>query len=249
MSEVEDIESDLDLLPDDEKDTGQEVDAATAVAATIFDSVPLNLSFSKAASVKAQAEMLKDVDGGQFFLVDEKDRVNSQIERQKEVDKDFFELVAQIIQDSEEKLRLEREEWAHTVSSVGGVEMTGAEWADLAKRLRNDEDLRNKLMDSLRKRGLSEEDAKARYDKITQIADIAAIPPSQRTPDQQQIIDDAEQDPDFRQDMQTVSEHMEGMKKAQEFVDKPTLEKQAAEPAVAQAQTVRPVVKGTDMGF
>lgn len=49
--------------------------------------------------------------------------------------------------------------------------MKNAEWDKLAERLRNDEDLRRRVIDVLKARGMSDDEAEARYDRVTQVAE------------------------------------------------------------------------------
>lgn len=247
MTKAEDLQSDLDS-PDD-IDAGHETDTATAVAAQIFDSVPLKVSFAKAAFIKAQVEIEKGLDGADNFIrIDSSDRSTAR-SNENESDERFLDYVANVLADAERLRRREREEWERTVSSVGGVQMTGAEWREFAKRLSLDEELRDKVMESLHQRGMSEEEAKARYERITKIAEIAAIPPSQRTPEQQQIMVLAEADPTFQQDMQSAASINNNMQSMKQLIDKPTIEQQSSQPPTQQTSSSRPVAKVADMGL
>lgn len=98
--------------------------------------------------------------------------------------------------------------------------MTGAEWAKLADRLRDDDDLRRRIMDVFEKRGMTKQEAEARYERVADIAEIAAIPPSQRTDEQKATMKQAEADPTLKQDMkdvQSVAQEIASAKPASEF--------------------------------
>ena len=196
---------DIDLATDDKKDTGRQVDAATGVAAQLFDSVPLNVNFAKAASIEAQAQLLKQLDGAEnFFLIDEGDLRQSshyREEQKQEEDAKFFGYLTELDEQAEQRRR-EQEEWSKTISCVGGLEMTGAQWTEFARRLRSDQELREKILEEFRQRGMTEEEARRRYERVTAASEIAAIPPNQRTDEQNQLLQEAEADPSFYDDLQ-----------------------------------------------
>ncbi|MEN2711540.1 hypothetical protein ACQKOH_03695 [Sphingomonas sp. NPDC092331] len=94
----------------------------------------------------------------------------------------------------------EREEWLKSSVTVAGTTMTGAEWQDLSKRLREDDDFRDKLMQLFIARGMSRDEAEARVERVAEVAEIAAIPESQRTDEQKRYFSNAQADPTFKKD-------------------------------------------------
>lgn len=178
------------------------VDPSTYVLAAIFGIVafPPNMPEHLKQSILDKAEQARTADGsigGNRMDQDERRR-----EAVRESEDDNLSALANIAQ--QEREEREREEWARTKSTVAGVTMTGTEWAQLAERLRNDGELREEIMAAFRKRGMSEEEAERRYERVADITAIAAKPESQRTEQEAEDFEKAKADPSFEQDMNVV---------------------------------------------
>lgn len=200
------LHSDLD----NSRETESGVEADTDVSAVAFgQAVSPKVSFAKAVGLEMQANMLKRLAGADaFFHVSETEAfdLNADEKSEKDERRGIAALRAQIemITRQEERQR-ERDEWARTRSTVGGVTLDGEAWSKLAQRLRGDTELRDQIIAAFRRRGMSETEAEARFERVAEVAEIAAIPESQRTAQQQQKVDHANADRTFREDMKVVS--------------------------------------------
>ena len=131
--------------------------------------------------------------------------------------------------------------------------MTGSEWAELAQRLRNDEDLHRRVIEAFEGRGMSHSEAEARYERAAQVAEAAAIPPSQRSEEQKRVIKSAESDPTYKRDMNVIKAEMgesQALSSNSELSGRFAAASNDAPAAVeSAAQAPRPVVQPTGMGF
>ena len=194
---------------DDHKPSGVdfvEIDTATYVAAKIFGAValPSGTPSAKAAFIEAAANAATILDGAENFVMGAGGAggpLNDQTraERQRKNDDDNLDYLISIGERAQEER--EREEWMRTRSTVAGVTMTGAEWAQLADRLRTDSGLKEEILAAFRKRGMTDEEADRRYERVADVAAIAAKPPSQRTEQEVETFEKAKGDPSFRQDL------------------------------------------------
>lgn len=200
MGDTKSLDSAVEL-----RDEGEQFDAATYVASAIFNSAayPPGMPEYLIRHIEAEASFAQRLDDAGMTIggasggpIGEK----SKAERQKDADDDAFEFLSAAIETAERE-KHEREEWEHTRSTVGGVTMTGAEWAEFAERLRTDNKLHDELIEEFIRRGMTREDAERRYDRLQKVAEIAAIPPSQRSDDQKKVIADTNADPSFKRDM------------------------------------------------
>jgi len=198
-------------IRDDERKV---VAIASAIAPSlVFNAValPPNLPDHIKSALMARADQARDaaVEAG-FVQPTAADGIGylTREERQRRDDEKNGEYLG-VIMAQEERRRREQEVWSHTKSTVGGVTMTGAEWSEVAHRLRNDEDLRRRVMDAFKDQGMSEREAEARYERAADIAEIAAIPPSQRTSEQTATMKQAETDPTLKRDMDIVKAEMD----------------------------------------
>lgn len=191
------LDSDVELRIEEEQ-----FDRATYVAALAFNNaaLPSNMPEWLKAAIEARADELRS-DPGNIMLID---AAATREFKQKQADEANEEFVSQIVQIAQQQER-EREEWAHTKSTVAGVTMTGAEWAELAQRLKNDDSLRQEVLDLFIQRGMTREQAERRYDRIQAVAEAASVPPSQRSEDQKRVISDANADPTIMRDLQDVA--------------------------------------------
>lgn len=230
MGMDEDNEGDppsIDLQRDSTNDTERQVDAiASAIAPSlVFGAValPPGLPDYRKIELESRTEQAKISAQEAGFVAADTGRVfdgKTLQERERDKDEENRLYVASVVQEVEQRLERERQEWARTSSTVGGVTMTGAEWAKLADRLRDDDDLRRRIMDVFEKRGMTKQEAEARYERVADIAEIAAIPPSQRTDEQKATMKQAEADPTLKQDMkdvQSVAQEIASAKPASEF--------------------------------
>ena len=126
--------------------------------------------------------------------------IKTKRERQHDANAESIEYMTVRLEQAER----EREQWAGQRHGIAGVEMTGAEWSQLAERLRTDDELKQRVLDAFRSRGMTTEEAERRYDRVANVAGAMAIPPSQRTEQQAAAISKAEADPSFKRDIQTV---------------------------------------------
>lgn len=184
----------------------EQFDPATYVASAVFNSVafPANMPEYLRRHIEAEAAFAQRLDDAGMTIGGANGGPIGEMtkaERLKKTNEESAEYLGAMSEKFEREER-EREEWAHTTSTVGGVSKSGAEWAKLAERLRNDEDLHRRLIEAFRVRGMSESEAEARYDRVADIAEIAAIPPNQRTDDQRAKMQSAQSDPAFKRDMQ-----------------------------------------------
>jgi hypothetical protein len=199
------LDSDVELRGENEQ-----FDPATYVASAVFNSVafPSNMPEYLRRHIEAEAAFAQRLDDAGMTIGGANGGPIGEMtkaERLKKADEESAEYLGAMSEESERRER-EREEWSRTTSTVAGVSMTGAEWAKLAERLRNDEDLHRRLIEIYRARGMTGAEAEARYDRVAEIAGIAAIPPNQRTDVQRGKIESAESDPSFKRDMNEASD-------------------------------------------
>jgi hypothetical protein len=178
MAESEERNSDLiNLRRDDIINSEAQVDASALALAAVFNSVafPPNLPEYLKEIILDRAEQARDAEGS--FAAD--NTMNPEDRRRKaerDADDDNLSQLANIVQQQRDER--EREEWSRTKSTVAGVSMTGAEWAQLAERLRNDSELKEALISKFQKRGMSAVDAEHLYERVADTTTIAAKPPS-----------------------------------------------------------------------
>lgn len=193
-------------------DSAPQLDTATYVAGQIFGSAALPSWMPEFLKRKIEAEAetaQRNPDTGVMTIDSQFERNRkSRTEREAEELEQLRDKVA-IIADQQQR---EREEWSKKLSTVGGVTMSGEQWADLSKRLREDEKFREQVIDAFKARGMSEDEATARADRAADVADAASVPPSQRNDKQKKAIADAEADPTFRSDMRTITAVLDGDK-------------------------------------
>lgn len=191
----------IDLRHDNENDAGAQVDASLLRLAATFGvvSFPPGMPDYLQAAILEKAEQDRNADGS--FIAGSAENADERRREDKRQAQDNMSRWADALLEERE----ERERWARTQSIIGGVTKTGAEWQSFAKRLREDDELRQRIIEAFRKRGMTEDEAEQRYERVVDIAEIAAIPPSQRTEEQQQEFEKAKADPTFQQDMQEAN--------------------------------------------
>jgi len=184
-------------------ETHSSFDVATYVATRAFNSaaLPPGMPDWMEAAIDARASELRAVVGDSQIL-DELSETGAKEKRRKEADERVEAQVGLIVQQQQR----EREEWLKSSVTVAGSTMTGAEWQDLSKRLRDDEDFREKLTKLFLARGMSRDEAEARIERVAEVAEIAAIPESQRTDEQKLTMRNAEADPTFKQDVKDAKQ-------------------------------------------
>jgi hypothetical protein len=247
------------LQRDNSKDAERQVVAiANAIAPSlVFNNValPPNLPDHLKSALMAKADQAREaaIDAG-FVRPTAIDGVASlsREERQRREDEknsSYFEAMMT----QEQRRRREQEEWSRTKSTVCGVTMTGSEWAELAQRLRNDDDLRRRVIEAFEGLGMSHSEAEARYERAAQVAEAAAIPPSQRNDEQKRVIKSAESDPTYKSDMNVIKAEMgesQALSRNSELSETfATASNGAAPPGDGAAQAPRPIVQPIGMGF
>ncbi|MEJ7925632.1 hypothetical protein WG908_02535 [Sphingobium sp. AN641] len=243
---------------DNINDTKRQVDTiASAIAPSlVFGAValPPGLPDYRKIELESRAEQAKiSAQEAGFVAADMSRAFDGKTIQERDKDEENRLYVASLVQEVEQRLERERQEWSRTSSTVSSVTMTGAEWAKLADRLRNDDDLRRRIMDVFEKRGMTKQEAEARYERVADIAEIAAIPPSQRTDEQKATMKQAEADPTLKRDMEDARQAQLGRAPARSTGLAENFEAAASSQSVATAQAVTPpasaptVVPG--MGF
>lgn len=177
----------VDLHPDNIEDAGTQVDASALALAAVFGPVsfPPNMSEAVKAMVMDRAEQMRNA-AGDFALDNRSAAERLKDEKDRAQGNDNLSLLAQLAQEQQ----AEREEWMRTRSTVGGVTMTGQEWQDFAKRLREDDRLRAEILEIFVRRGATREEAEHRYETMIDAAEAAATPPAQRSEAQQRLLSD-----------------------------------------------------------
>lgn len=183
--------SDIDLRLDHTNNSEAQVDASGLTLAAVFGPVafPASMPDYQKQAIMDHAERERDAAGD--LVIDNRLNPNDPRQHQARADADEDDNLAQyaqlVRQEHEER---EREEWARTKSTVGGVTMTGAEWERFAARLRNDEDLRRRLIEAFEKDGATREEAELRVDRAAKAAKAASKPPGQRDEDERKLLAD-----------------------------------------------------------
>ena len=191
------LDSQVELRGDSEQ-----FDLAVYTAAATFNAVafPPNMPEEVKQEIEARAERARQANPNINFATDDPSGVEAKKKREADAD-DRADLQLSLILQEQQR---EREAWMRTPSTVGGVTMTGEEWSELSKRLRSDDDLRARIMDAFMRRGMTEAEAERRCDRVADIAEIMALPPAQRTEEQQAKVEKADADPTFKQDVRDV---------------------------------------------
>lgn len=179
-----------------------QVDVASLSLAATFGPVafPKGMPEHLKQSILEKAEQTRTADGsigGNQMANDDRRR---QAERE-EAEENLSTWANAAQQQREER---EREEWAKSKSTVAGVTMTGAEWAQLAERLRSDSKFKEDIIAAFRQRGMTEDEAEQRYERVTDITSIAAKPPSQRTEAEAERFEKAQADPKIQIDLKDI---------------------------------------------
>lgn len=160
----------------------------------------IRTSFWKAALIEERAERAKELDDPNGLVATLSARSEDMREKREENTRQQYAQLGEMLRDQAE----ERERWMHTQSTVGGVTLEGQEWEALGKRLREDDEFKSRVMALFMARGMSEREAEARYERAAEVAEIMAIPPTQRTEEQQRVVDKADADPTFKEDMADI---------------------------------------------
>lgn len=171
----------------------RQADTATEVAGAFFGHAPSVQEAFAAASIEREANLARRLPGAENFVLPG-NAESIVLRREREEREDAYELaVAQTLALNERQR--ERDEWARTTHSFGSTRMTGAEWESFAIELRGDSELRRWLLERIRRDGHSEDAARGIADRVAGVAEIMAIPESQRTAEQRQRIEAARRDP------------------------------------------------------
>lgn len=186
------------LLSDDKnKEGGEQADFATAVAAKIFGQ-SLSGKFAESALVNMEANAFQNSEGAERYIIGKGGAIKtvggiSEDDRSEKRREDFARAL-----DVMAELEQQRKEWAETESTFGNITMLGADWQAFSDELRSDGPLRKWLIDRSIAQGKSEAEANKDADRIADLMAIQAIPPKQRTPEQQKQLNDANNDPEIR---------------------------------------------------
>lgn len=198
MAEIEEpTGKPTDLRRDQNMDAEVQVDASLYRLAAAFGTVafPPGMPDFQKNAILEKAEQDRNAEGS--LLADSTANPDDRRrENKRETDSNMSQWADLVQQEREE-----RDQWARTSSTVGGVTKTGAGWQAFADHLREDDELHQRIIEAFRKRGMTEEEAEERYERVIDIAEIAAMPPSQRTEEQQQQFEKAQADPTFQRDM------------------------------------------------
>lgn len=178
------------------------VDVASLSLAATFGPVafPKGMSEHLKQSILEKAEQTRTADGsigGNQMANDDRRR-----QAEREDAEENLSTWANVVQQQREER--EREEWAKTKSTVAGVTMTGAEWAQLAERLRSDSKFKDDVITAFRQRGMTQEEAEQRFDRVADVTSIAAKPPSQRTEAEAERFEKAQADPKIQVDLKEI---------------------------------------------
>ena len=190
---------------DSEEIDATQLDMAAAVQAALFQDVALKGPEWFKAAVQQKAAEAKSAPGAIGFEMTSPSVKREEDKKRRDRETNDLANAYQQLQQQQQ----EREAWQRTPSTVGGVTMNGTEWAVLADRLKSDEDLRDRILAAHMARGMNEREAEARLERVRQVAEIAAIPPSQRTDEQKETLEIAEADKSFKKDMATAKAESE----------------------------------------
>lgn len=170
------------------------------------------LSVSGLASV-AEATMTrireiaarKAAQEGDGFDPREETRRSERKDREEEMLRDFRQDARQRLQQMQEEL----EEHRKREQTLGGVTMTGQEWADAADKIRNDDRTRGRLLDYLMSQGLTREQAEREANVFADASAAMSKPESQRTQAERDAITSAANSRRFQGAMAIVKEESE----------------------------------------
>lgn len=210
MAADQDQTNTIELQTNDTDSASPQVDAAALATALSFGATvpPLGLSFAKALAIETEASMAQRLEGAENFMLgadtDRQFGGKARADRDRDADENSINYAVTLLDQNERERRRVQEEWSHKTSTVAGVTMDNSAWFALAKRLREDDELRSKVVAAFEARGMTADAANARYDRVAEIAEIAAIPPSQRTDEQNETFRKAQADPTLKSDLETV---------------------------------------------
>lgn len=180
------------------------VDVASLSLAATFGPVafPKGLPEHLKQSILEKAEQSRTADGS----IGGNQMANDDRRRQAERDEAEENLSTWANAAQQQREEREREEWAKTKSTVAGVTLTGAEWAQLAERLRSDSKFKDDVITAFRQRGMTEDEAEQRFERVADVTEIAAKPPSQRTEAEAERFEKAQADPKVQADLKVVQD-------------------------------------------
>lgn len=166
----------IDFDSDDGQDTGIEVDAATIVAAAVFNAVamPSGMPDFQRASIERRADETREaaVEAG-FVKASAGDLIDGRTreQRQKDAADEAQSYLASFI--AQEERRRREEAWDASRVAIGGVAMSGEEW-DAAYEFLSDPKMRERLVQSMtRTKGWSKDRAEKAADDALTLAQIA----------------------------------------------------------------------------
>lgn len=203
--------SPIELPRDNIDNTERQFDKAVYTASKIFNAVALPddmPDFLKEA-IDAKAEQAKISAQEAGFIAADMGRVfdgKTLQERERDKDEENRLYVASVVQDVEQRLEREREEWAQQKHSFAGVDLSGEEYGAIGADLKRDSALRQWLIERLMKDGKTRSEAENKADIIADANTIMAKPESQRTDEEREKVKRAEQDPEIRKVMPELAE-------------------------------------------
>lgn len=126
------------------------------------------------------------------------ERLTEEGERKKNQDNILGDFAMDARAQRRQREQEELEEHRTQMHTMGGVTMSGAEWARFADDMRNNERIRNSMRDYLLRQGVPPKDIDKTLEDFSNAAAAMAKPPSQRTPADLALIRRASNDPNFR---------------------------------------------------
>jgi len=179
------------------RDDGPSADADGGAVSAAFYGNPLSLSFEKAAAVQSAANFLQRTSDGALFS-NQTNGPNAGLSSQDK-DDDEDPAVSELREAVERQK--ERDEWAHTESTLAGVTMTGEEWADLSEEVKSGP-LRKWLTDRMKKDGMTDDEAERMADKVAELERIQSIPEALRTEQERKTYSDGKDSAQYQKYIQ-----------------------------------------------
>ncbi|MEJ7928294.1 hypothetical protein WG908_16220 [Sphingobium sp. AN641] len=201
----------IEVQRDNIKNSERDFDTAVYTAARIFNAMalPYDMPDFLKEAIDARAEQAKISAQEAGFIAADMGRAfdgKTMQERERDKDEENRLYVVSVVQEIEQRLEREREEWAQQKHSFAGVNMSGEEYGAIGADLKRDSALRQWLIERLMKDGKTRSEAENKADVIADATTIMAKPESQRTDEEREKVKRAEQDPEIRKIMPKLAE-------------------------------------------
>lgn len=211
MDEDKGQEPPINFTRDSIKDSEWKVDPAVYTAARIFNAVALpdDMPDYLKDAIEAKAEQARISAQEAGFVAPDTNRLidgKTLQERERDKDEENRLYVVSVVQEVEQRLEREREEWAQQKHIFAGINMFGEEYGAIGADLKRDSVLRQWLIERLMKDGKTRSEAENKADIIADATTIMAKPESQRTDAEREKVRRAEQDPEIRKVMPELAE-------------------------------------------